>query len=155
MSSIVSRTTAACAAALTLLCGANSNADAAGTAPRLNGTWQQPWVALPKLQLTPPSPPRVPGTLPALTGPRLPLAIDPAFAAWSASRHRPQPLNLELTEAASPDETPRDGDLLSTLTLPARVPPLIRYTDEATDVTLSIIPGSPCTGACLKLAGSF
>jgi hypothetical protein len=35
------------------------------------------------------------------------------------------------------------------------IPTLLHYTSEDTDVKLSISPGSPCTGACLKLAGSF
>jgi hypothetical protein len=35
------------------------------------------------------------------------------------------------------------------------MPTLLHYTSEDTDVKLSISPGSPCTGACLKLAGSF
>ena len=35
------------------------------------------------------------------------------------------------------------------------IPTLLHYTSEDTDVKLSIAPGSPCTGACLKLAGSF
>lgn len=35
------------------------------------------------------------------------------------------------------------------------VPPLLRYSDEQTNLSVSIIPGGPCTGACLKVAGSF
>ena len=35
------------------------------------------------------------------------------------------------------------------------VPTLLHYTSEDTNLALSIAPGSPCTGACLKLAGSF
>jgi hypothetical protein len=152
----VSRITAACLAALTLLCSAHGHAaDTAVAPPRLDGIWQQPWVALPKLELKPPSAARPLSVVPELTATQLPAAIDPAFAAWSTSHRRPRPLQLDLTDAPSTEEPSRDADLLSTLNLPAHVPPLIRYTDEATDVTLSIIPGSPCTGACLKLAGSF
>jgi len=36
------------------------------------------------------------------------------------------------------------------------IPTLLHYSHhEGADITLSIAPGSPCTGACLKLAGSF
>jgi membrane-associated phospholipid phosphatase len=35
------------------------------------------------------------------------------------------------------------------------IPTLLHYTNEDTELALSIAPGSPCTGACLKLAGSF
>jgi membrane-associated phospholipid phosphatase len=35
------------------------------------------------------------------------------------------------------------------------IPTLLHYEHEDTDLALSIAPGSPCTGACLKLAGSF
>lgn len=35
------------------------------------------------------------------------------------------------------------------------VPPLLRYTQGAGDVSLSLSPGSPCTAACVKLQGSF
>lgn len=35
------------------------------------------------------------------------------------------------------------------------VPTLLHYAREDGDVTLSLAPGGPCTGACLKVAGSF
>lgn len=35
------------------------------------------------------------------------------------------------------------------------VPTLLHYAHRKTDVRLSIVPGGPCTGACLKLSGSF
>jgi len=35
------------------------------------------------------------------------------------------------------------------------VPTLLHYAREDTQVSLSIAPGAPCTGACLKLSGSF
>ena len=36
------------------------------------------------------------------------------------------------------------------------VPTLLHFArDEHSDISLSIAPGSPCTGGCLKLAGSF
>jgi hypothetical protein len=49
------------------------------------------------------------------------------------------------------------GDLLADLGVNAGsvAPTLLRYSDEETNVSLLISPGGPCTGACLKLAGSF
>ncbi len=35
------------------------------------------------------------------------------------------------------------------------VPTLLHYARPAGDVSVSLSPGSPCTGACLKVAGSF
>ncbi|RYZ06158.1 MAG: hypothetical protein EOO73_17280 [Myxococcales bacterium] len=35
------------------------------------------------------------------------------------------------------------------------VPTLLHYSDEETNVSVTIQPGGPCTGACLKVAGSF
>jgi membrane-associated phospholipid phosphatase len=35
------------------------------------------------------------------------------------------------------------------------IPTLLHYAREDTQVSLSIAPGGPCTGACLKLSGSF
>jgi membrane-associated phospholipid phosphatase len=35
------------------------------------------------------------------------------------------------------------------------VPTLLHYAHHETDVKLSIVPGGPCTAACLKLSGSF
>ena len=35
------------------------------------------------------------------------------------------------------------------------VPTLLHYARNKTDIALSLAPGGPCTGACLRLAGSF
>lgn len=35
------------------------------------------------------------------------------------------------------------------------IPTLLHYSHEQTNVSVSIQPGGPCTGACLKVAGSF
>lgn len=35
------------------------------------------------------------------------------------------------------------------------VPTLLHYSHDDTDVRITLSPGSPCTGACLKIAGSF
>jgi membrane-associated phospholipid phosphatase len=35
------------------------------------------------------------------------------------------------------------------------VPTLLHYSHHNTEVSLSVAPGAPCTGGCLKLAGSF
>ena len=35
------------------------------------------------------------------------------------------------------------------------VPALFHISGEGSDISVSLSPGSPCTAACLKLAGSF
>jgi hypothetical protein len=35
------------------------------------------------------------------------------------------------------------------------MPPLVHYEHENGDVSLSLSPGGPCTGACVKLVGTF
>jgi hypothetical protein len=144
MSSIVPCLGAACAAAL-LTTAAPGFADTFATKRLPPAIWQRAWQ----------SPARSFSTLPDLRGARLPLTIRPVVAAWwtppSASTLKLELIPIDPSLAASP----RSVDLLAGLSLPDGVPPLIRYTDEATDVTLSISPGSPCTAACLKVAGSF
>jgi len=153
MSAFVSCTTAICAALLVAL--APAGADAAGTiAPLPIAGWQRPWTALPKLQLTPLRSANELGSLPHLATPRLALAIDRDLAATWTTRPAATPLLLELSQEPAAEAAPAADRLLG-LNLPAEVPPLIRYIDEDTHVTLSISPGSPCTGACLRLAGSF
>ncbi len=149
MVSIVSQATAICAAALVALLPQTSRADTSSVVAH----------ALPTLRsnawgfvLSRPSPFGVP---PDLAAPRLPRTTDPVIAGWWPQDVGRLPLKLELKPPVSLEDDERKVDLLPGLNLPASVPPLIRYTDEATDVTLSISPGSPCTGACLKLAGSF
>lgn len=62
-------------------------------------------------------------------------------------------------DAGSCDAQPSGGGLLGGsgggLGLGQAIPPLLRYSDEETNVSVSISPGGPCTGACLKVAGSF
>jgi hypothetical protein len=33
--------------------------------------------------------------------------------------------------------------------------PMLKYRDADNDLSLTLAPGSPCTGACLKITGSF
>jgi hypothetical protein len=149
MSAIASYTTAVCAAALVALLPASSRAD---TSSRLLPVLSQRWAPL-KLE----------GALlmqadvlPGLEVPRLPPALDPAALTWWTERGRGLPLKLELSHSKTlGDDGPRTVDLLAGLNLPNAVPPLIRYSDDETDLTLSLSPGSPCTAACLKFAGSF
>jgi hypothetical protein len=153
MSSIAPLTSAVCAALLVALLP--SSADATGNlAPLPIAAWQGPWTVFPKLELTHPSEMSVFDSLSDATKPRLALALDSVFpTTWTAPER--VPLQLELGHAPTLSATTPNGEAAVRLDLPAQVPPLIRYTDETTDVTLSIIPGSPCTGACLKLAGRF
>lgn len=156
MSPIVSSASAICAAALFSLLPATSHADTFHLSARLLPlALQKPWAALPKLELGHTTHVSTIGMLPALSSTRLPLAIDPALATWGTQDNLSLSLKLELPSTTTPDDDRPNTDLLASLNLPQAVPPLIRYTDEATDVTLSISPGSPCTAACLKLAGSF
>ena len=152
MSSIAPCTSAICVALLAALIPAS--ADAAGNlTPVPLAGWQRPWIAPPKLKLTSVSATAFPA-LSETSGSRWALALDPAFAtAWTAPPRIP--LQLELSSTAPTPSGMDNGEPLLGLNLPSQVPPLIRYTDDTTDVTLSISPGSPCTGACLKLAGSF
>ncbi len=154
MSAIVPCTSAICAALLVALLPAT--ADAAGTlAPVPVAGWQRPWPALAKLQLTPLRNVSELDSLPSLTAPRLALALEPDLATTWTTQAAAVPLKLELDHRSASKQGSASSDRLLGLNLPAEVPPLIRYSDEDTHVTLSISPGSPCTGACLKLAGSF
>lgn len=146
---------------ISALCGAlllalvPARAEAAGVLTPLPLAWQRSWSALPKLELTPPSQLNGLEALPNMAKPRLSFTIDRSLAApWTAGPSL-VPFNLELDPGSSNDDASPGTELPLGLNLPAQVPPLIRYSDETTDVTLSISPGSPCTGACLKLAGSF
>jgi len=144
---LVRHATAICAAALVALLPAASRADSFRVIARAVPALQQHGWAL---RLGHPRP-LVARDLPA---PLLPLSIDPVVASWWAPETRNLPLEIELRRPTTTLDAPRSVTRIS-LNLPDSVPPLIRYSDEATDVTLSISPGSPCTGACLKLAGSF
>ena len=93
------------------------------------------------------------GALHPLAATVLPLAIDPGAVGWW-TRRTTTPRELELGNAAPHEQAQPSTDEARTLTLP-ELPTLLRYTHEDTNVALSIIPGGPCTGACLRLAGSF
>jgi hypothetical protein len=144
---------ALCAALLVAL--APARADASGVLTPLPLAWQRSWSALPKLELTPPSHLHGLEAVPNVKGSRLALKMDRDFtAAWNPGQAL-LPFRIELGNRSLNDATSPSAELPLGLNLPAQVPPLIRYSDETTNVTLSISPGSPCTGACLKLAGSF
>jgi hypothetical protein len=103
--------------------------------------------------------------------PLLPL-IDPTMAAW-AVRGESKTTALELggaptsSYAGSSIDSTASGvaadrkyqtDVIGSLTrlgVTYAGPTLLRYSDEETNVAVIISPGGPCTGACLKVAGSF
>jgi hypothetical protein len=94
--------------------------------------------------------------LPLFTAPLAPLVIDPLVASWLARGNTRAALNLELVGAEAPVIADRRStDVLAGLGAGYAIPTLLHYAYEDTNVALSIAPGSPCTGACLKLAGSF
>jgi hypothetical protein len=160
----VSTTLALGAAALVALLPATSQADTVGFSTRLlPAMWQRSWAPLLRLdrvsKLVPLSvqTPRPHRSFNAVhpTAPILPLAIDPAAAAWWTRPTSSTPLSLELSDSASITQEPQTSDVPSLMSVPYAVPALLRYSNEDTKVALSISPGSPCTGACLKLEGSF
>jgi len=153
MVSLVSQTTAICAAALVALLPGVSQADTASVTAHARP------VVPPRAWAMSRSGVGALGAESELPTPLLSLgvdslALDPVIASWWTPDGR-TPLKLELRHPVTLAESPASVDLLAGLNLSNSVPPLIRYTDDETDLTLSISPGSPCTGACLKLAGSF
>lgn len=106
---------------------------------------------------------------PYYAAPLLPL-IEPTMAAW-AVRGESKTTALELGGAptfsyagSSSDSTALGSDRnyqtdvigsLTRLGVTTAGPTLLRYSDEETNVSVIISPGGPCTGACLKVAGSF
>jgi hypothetical protein len=69
-----------------------------------------------------------------LTVPAVPLSVDPDLSAWLGRR-------------SSPGSSDRKPSVISA--------PLVIATSADGTVWLSLSPGAPCTGACLKLQGSF
>ncbi|HYP88285.1 MAG TPA: hypothetical protein VEQ59_09025 [Polyangiaceae bacterium] len=160
----VSTTLALGAAALVALLPATSQADTVGFSTRLlPAMWQRSWAPLLRLDrvsklvsLSIETPrPRRSVTAVHPTARILPLAIDPAAATWWTRPTSSTPLSLELGDLASITQEPQTSDAPSLMSVPYAVPALLRYSNEDTKVALSISPGSPCTGACLKLEGSF
>lgn len=119
---------------------------------------RQPRLELPARALTL-APPRLALSSPLPLASPLPLtpplALEPSLSAYLPSTSAAPVVELDLRHLDTKNQEPGSPDLFAGLNLPAEVPPLLRYTHEDTDVALSISPGSPCTGACLKLAGSF
>lgn len=85
-----------------------------------------------------------------------PLLLSPPLSIWMLAEPGKPTLNLAL--ANWPDASPHYADD-STAGLGAgvglRKTLLLHHWGADSDVSLTLAPGSPCTGACLKVAGSF
>lgn len=110
---------------------------------------------------------RAVGDLPYYAAPAIPLVIDPLVAAWIARGDTKTAVNLELM---SLEAFSYAGDRHDTSEVLAgfgvgfgvgyAVPTMLHYTRDKNagkrpNVSFSVSPGAPCTGACLKVAGSF
>lgn len=87
-----------------------------------------------------------------------PLLLRPPVAAWLLPESSPPALRLDLTEwSAVSDHFADDATvgLGAGLGLRNSLPTLLRYRASDSGVSLTLAPGSPCTGACLNVAGSF
>jgi hypothetical protein len=89
----------------------------------------------------------------------LPKAFDPSPSAWVSDRGGQTPSQPALSVPLTPIKL--EGDDRSEVDNATRVgmsylnPTLLRFADDETDVAVSISPGGLCTGACLKVTGSF
>jgi hypothetical protein len=85
-----------------------------------------------------------------------PLLLSPPLARWLLPE--PGTPRLSLALASWPDASPHHADD-ATVGLSAglglRKTLLLHQFGADSDVSLTLAPGSPCTGACLKVAGSF
>lgn len=88
----------------------------------------------------------------------LPRLLTPELSAPATNPARPNPARLLSVQLARPEV---EEDERSEVDDAARVglsylnPTLLRFADDATDVAVTISPGGLCTGACLKVTGSF
>ncbi|HEX2870064.1 MAG TPA: hypothetical protein VHP33_02385 [Polyangiaceae bacterium] len=85
-----------------------------------------------------------------------PLLLSPRLASWMLpDLGKP---NLDLTLSSWPDVNARYADdAIAGLSagLGLRKTLLLHHFGADSGVSLTLAPGSPCTGACLKVAGSF
>ncbi|HYQ14240.1 MAG TPA: hypothetical protein VEQ58_00725 [Polyangiaceae bacterium] len=168
----VSHTLAFCGAALVALLPATSHADTVSFSTHLlPAMWHRQWapllrldrvahaigVATPMMALGRAEPSRTESqSFTALRTTRLlPLSIDPTAAAWWSRPSLTTPMKLELSDAAALAQEQASSETPALPSVPYGMPALLRYSNEDTNVALSISPGSPCTGACLKVEGSF
>lgn len=88
----------------------------------------------------------------------LPKLLDPRLSAWVSSRTSVtsgQPLSVQLARPRLDEDERSQVDDAARLGMSYLNPTLLRFADDATDVAVSISPGGLCTGACLKVTGSF
>lgn len=88
----------------------------------------------------------------------LPKLLDPRLSAWvsnSAWDSSRQPLSIHLARPPVTEDERSEVDDAARLGMSYLNPTLLRFADDATDVAVSISPGGLCTGACLKVTGSF
>jgi hypothetical protein len=89
----------------------------------------------------------------------LPKSLAPRLSTWSTSRAASTPLPVLSVRLSPPKLEPSDERSevydAARLGMSYLTPTLLRFADDETDVAVSISPGGLCTGACLKVTGSF
>lgn len=87
-----------------------------------------------------------------------PLLLVPPVPTWLLPQYERPTLRLDdagwssLSQHYADDST---AGLSAGLGLRNTMPTLLHYRGADSGVSLTLVPGSPCTGACLKVAGSF
>lgn len=87
-----------------------------------------------------------------------PLRLTPSLATWLLPEGGPLRLRWDLNEWSALGHHYADDATLGLsagLGLRNPLPTLLRYRGSDSGVSLTLAPGSPCTGACLNVAGSF
>jgi hypothetical protein len=115
------------------------------------------WPIRPRYELSM-RPPAAPLGHPGGASLRAPLVVVPELVTPSLTSGRGSggPLALGLRFRTDPvRETTAEPRSFVMPRLDDAVPPLLRYSSDEANVSVSIAPGGPCTAACLKVAGSF
>lgn len=87
-----------------------------------------------------------------------PLLLTPPLAAWMSRENAQPTLRWDLgawSELGHHYADDATAGLNAGAGLHTTLPTLLQYRSTDTGVSLTLAPGSPCTGACLKVAGSF
>lgn len=87
-----------------------------------------------------------------------PLLLTPPLTAWMSRENAQPTLRWDLgawSELGRHYADDATAGLNAGVGLHTTLPPLLHYRSTDTGVSLTLAPGSPCTGACLKVAGSF
>lgn len=90
--------------------------------------------------------------------PAHPLLLTPPMATWLLPQDSRPILRLDDAGWSSLSHHYADDStvgLSAGLDLRNTMPALLHYRGTDSGVSLTLAPGSPCTGACLKVAGSF